>query len=83
MSGSGLGAYLSIAVGDVPTGPLIVLTLFAVLVLSLLLAPGRSLITRAWGRAHHRRLLRRQLGAERGPDSGAQGIVELSGAGRS
>lgn len=81
--GSGLGAYLSIAVGNVPTGPLIVLTLFALLVLSLLLAPGRSLITRAWGRAHHRRLLRRQLDAERAPDAHAQGSVELPGAARS
>ena len=62
--GSGLGAYLSIALGGAPTGPLIVLVLFAVLLLSLLLAPGRSLVTRALGRARHRRLLRRQLQTE-------------------
>ncbi|MGO1465195.1 MAG: metal ABC transporter permease [Brachybacterium sp.] len=80
--GSGLGAYLSIAVGGVPTGPLIVLTLFALLVLSLLLAPGRSLITRARGRARQRRLLRHQLDAERDTRTEMQGGVVLSGRGR-
>lgn len=64
-AGSAVGAYLSIAVADVPTGPLIVLTQFAVLVVSLLCAPGRSLITRAWGRSRQRRQLRRDLDAER------------------
>lgn len=81
--GSGLGAYLSIAVGGVPTGPLIVLTLFAFLVLSLLLAPGRSLITRARGRARQRRLLRDQLIAEREEHIDVQGGVAPSGTERS
>lgn len=81
--GSGLGAYLSIAVGGVPTGPLIVLTLFAFLVLSLLLAPGRSLITRARGRTRHRRILLRQLVAEREAHIEPQGSTTLPGAGQS
>lgn len=79
--GSGLGAYLSIAVGGVPTGPLIVLTLFAFLVLSLLIAPGRSLITRARGRARQRRMLRRQLNAERNayPETAGSGLLPRTG----
>ncbi|MGO1544750.1 MAG: metal ABC transporter permease [Gulosibacter sp.] len=43
---SGVGAYLSIALGRIPTGPLIVLTLFAVLVISLLFAPKRGLVSK-------------------------------------
>lgn len=77
---SGLGAYLSIAAGGVPTGPLIVLTLFAFLVLSLLLAPGRSLITRARGRARQRRILRHQLIAEREGQIDVQGSVAPYGS---
>lgn len=42
---SGMGAYLSINLGKVPTGPLIVLTLFAIFVFSLIFAPHRSIIT--------------------------------------
>lgn len=48
--GSGTGAYLSVALGPVPTGPLIVLALFAVLLFSLLFAPRRSIIVRAVSR---------------------------------
>lgn len=66
--GSGLGSYLSIALGGVPTGPLIVLTLFALFVASLLMAPRRSLVRRAWDRAAQRRMLRRRLEAERAVD---------------
>ncbi|SMY00935.1 hypothetical protein BSP109_03246, partial [Brevibacterium sp. Mu109] len=79
----GLGAYLSIAVGGVPTGPLIVLTLFAFLVLSLLLAPGRSLITRVRGRARQRRLLRDQLIAEREEHIDMKSKIAPSGTERS
>ena len=59
--GSCLGAYLSIAFVPVPTGPLIVLTLFAIFVLSLLAAPGRSVVLRAVKHARARRLLTREL----------------------
>ncbi|MGI6877877.1 metal ABC transporter permease [Microbacterium sp. gxy059] len=62
--GSGLGAYLSIALGRVPTGPLIVLALFGVLVVSLLASPRRSIVVRAVARARGRRALRRELAAE-------------------
>ncbi len=54
-TGSALGAYLSIQLGSVPTGPLIVLTLFAFFLFSLLAAPRRSLVVRALRR---RRLVR-------------------------
>ena len=47
---SALGAYLSIAFGPVPTGPVIVLVLFLVFLVSLLLSP-RSVVLAA----HRRR----------------------------
>lgn len=50
--GSGIGAYLSISLGSIPTGPLIVLTLFGIFLLSLLLAPGRGIMARAARRRH-------------------------------
>lgn len=59
--GSAVGAYLSIWLGPVPTGPLIVLTLFAVLLFSLLAAPGRSVVVRASRRRRLIRRLRREL----------------------
>lgn len=62
--GSGIGAYLSIVLGNVPTGPLIVLTLFAILLLSLLCSPRRSVITRAISRARARAAVKRELLAE-------------------
>lgn len=62
--GSGLGAYLSIALGRVPTGPLIVLTLFAIFVLSLLLSPRRSIVTHLIWRLKARTSLKRELAAE-------------------
>lgn len=63
--GSAAGAYLSI-VWSVPTGPVIVLVLFGMLVLSLLLAPRRSVITRAIARSRARRELRTELMQEAG-----------------
>jgi len=59
--GSGLGAYLSIAVGNIPTGPVIVLTLFVIFLVSLLASPRRSVITTALRRARARESLRREL----------------------
>ncbi|GAB3699985.1 metal ABC transporter permease [Corynebacterium nasicanis] len=48
-AGAALGSYLSIVFGPVPTGPVIVLVLFAVLVISLLLSP-RGVVPRAYRR---------------------------------
>lgn len=62
--GSGIGAYLSIVLGKVPTGPLIVLTLFAILLISLLLAPRRSIVTRLLARRRARAALMRELARE-------------------
>ncbi|SEA08209.1 manganese/zinc/iron transport system permease protein [Bowdeniella nasicola] len=45
--GALIGSYLSVAFGKVPTGPVIVLVLTAALALSLLFAPGRSVLRRA------------------------------------
>lgn len=58
---AGAGTYLSIAVIPAPTGPMIVLVTFAVMVVSLLAAPRRSLITRALARRALRRQLQREL----------------------
>lgn len=62
--GSGIGAYLSIVLGKVPTGPLIVLTLFAIFVVSILCSPHRSVLVRAIARARARTALRAELIAE-------------------
>lgn len=59
--GSGVGAYLSIALGTIPTGPLIVLTLFLIFVVSLLVSPRRSIITRLLERRRARAALERDL----------------------
>ena len=59
--GSGVGAYLSIVLGNIPTGPVIVLTLFAMFLVSLLASPRRSVITTALRRARAREALRREL----------------------
>lgn len=59
--GSGVGAYLSIAWGNVPTGPLIVLTLFALFVLSLLFSPRRSIVMTSVTRLRARKQLQHQL----------------------
>lgn len=63
--GSGVGAYMSVRLGKVPTGPLIVLTLFAIFVISILIAPGRSIITKAMLRARAQRSLYEDLGLEK------------------
>lgn len=44
------GSYVAVSLGKVPTGPVIVLVLFAVFALSLLLSPHRSLAQIAWAR---------------------------------
>ncbi|MDO5083393.1 metal ABC transporter permease [Arachnia propionica] len=58
---SGIGAYLSISIGRIPTGPLVVLMLFAAVVVSLVAAPHRSVLMRAVHRARLRRRLRLSL----------------------
>lgn len=64
-AGSGIGAYLSITFGNIPTGPLIVLTLFGIFVISLLLSPRRSIITRVIARRRARAALKHELIQER------------------
>lgn len=59
--GSGVGAYLSIMVGNVPSGPVIVLVLFTIFLISLLASPRRSIVTTALRRARAREALRREL----------------------
>ncbi|GAA1698242.1 metal ABC transporter permease [Dietzia cercidiphylli] len=59
--GSGIGAYLSIVLGRVPTGPLIVLTLFVIFLISLLASPRRSVITRLVARSRARTAVKREL----------------------
>lgn len=59
--GSGVGAYLSIVLGKVPTGPLIVLTLFAIFLFSILFSPRRSILVRAVARRRARITLRHEL----------------------
>lgn len=62
--GSGLGAYVSISMGNVPTGPVIVLVLFALFLVSLLTSPKRSIIVTARRRARARNALLRELKTE-------------------
>ena len=62
--GSGIGSYLSIVLGDVPTGPLVVVVLFTIFTVSMLAAPRRSILVRAIGRARLRAALQRELLAE-------------------
>lgn len=62
--GSGVGAYFSIVLGKVPTGPLIVLTLFAIFLVSILCSPRRSVLVRAVARSRARAALRAELVAE-------------------
>lgn len=54
---SGVGAYLSISMGRIPTGPLIVVTLFAVLVVSLLFAPRRGILAKMIAASRTRKAL--------------------------
>ncbi|MCH2164859.1 MAG: metal ABC transporter permease [Marinovum sp.] len=62
--GSGFGAYLSISMGNVPTGPMIVLLLFAIFVVSLVASPKRSIIVAGWRHAKARHALKQELLAE-------------------
>ncbi|MEM9967385.1 MAG: metal ABC transporter permease [Pseudomonadota bacterium] len=62
--GSGLGAYLSISMGNVPTGPVIVLVLFAIFLVSLVASPRRSILVSAVRRVRARRALKRAFRAE-------------------
>lgn len=64
--GSGVGAYLSVSIGNVPTGPVIVLTLFVIFLVSLLLAPHRSIIATVLRNARAREALRQELLSEAG-----------------
>ena len=68
-AGSGVGAYLSIVLGDVPTGPLIVLTLYAVFLFSLFASPRRSILMTALTRSRARRELVRNLSSTEGAAS--------------
>ena len=59
--GSGAGSYLSIALGNVPTGPVIVLVLFAMFLVSFIFAPKRSVIARARSQRRATAALRARL----------------------
>lgn len=61
---SAVGAYLSVLWGGIPTGPLIVLVLFVVLLLSLVFSPHRSLVSRAITRSRARARLHNELREE-------------------
>lgn len=63
-AGSALGAYFSIARGGLPTGPVIVLTLFVIFAASLVLAPERSVVRRLYTRSQVRRRLIREVSDE-------------------
>ncbi|MEM6588448.1 MAG: metal ABC transporter permease [Pseudomonadota bacterium] len=65
--GSGLGAYLSISMGNVPTGPVIVLVLFAIFLISLLASPKRSIVVTALRRVEARKALKREFNTEGAP----------------
>lgn len=64
--GSGLGAYLSISLGSVPTGPVICLVLFAIFLVSLIASPKRSIVVTALRRVRARRALKRAFLAQGG-----------------
>ncbi|MBO3725072.1 metal ABC transporter permease [Actinomyces bowdenii] len=62
-----MGSYLAVSLGSIPTGPIIVLVLAAVLAVSLLAAPRRSLLRRRQAqRALRRRLLAEVAAAREG-----------------
>lgn len=58
---SSVGAYFSVLIGDVPTGPVIVLVLFAVFTASMLFAPQRSVLATVLKRRRVRAQLRTDL----------------------
>ena len=56
----GLGAVISALDSDIPTGPMIIVVAFALVLMSLFLAPGRGLLwSRLRGRANRRRFAAR------------------------
>ncbi len=55
------GSYLSVNIGRVPTGPVIVLVLFAVFIASVLLSPKRSIIRSIVARQRHMDQLKQQV----------------------
>lgn len=59
--GSAIGVYLSVSFGRLPTGPVIVLVLFGIFLISLLFSPGRSVIARAVLRNRNRKALQAAL----------------------
>lgn len=63
--GSAFGAYASIAIGKVPTGPMITIILFAIFVFSLLFSPKRSIVAKSLLRSKARKKLVRDLEAAR------------------
>lgn len=68
--GSGGGAYLSIVLSGVPTGPLIVLVLFAIFLVSILCSPRRSVVMRAIARSRTRAALKRDALVKVGGETG-------------
>lgn len=73
-TGAGIGTYLSIRFDDLPTGPAIVLTLFAGLIVSLVVAPQRSIVVRWLRAARVRRAMwaRATAGAQTGAAPAAE-----------
>ena len=69
-SASIIGSLLSVVAGDYPTGPVIVLVLSAIVVVSLLFAPRRSLVLREIRMRQQRRALMRELAAEQAREEG-------------
>ena len=63
-AGSAFGAYISVSLGSVPTGPVIVLTLFLIFLISLFAAPRRSIIATVLRQARARETLRQELRSE-------------------
>ncbi|MDO5747655.1 MAG: metal ABC transporter permease [Actinomycetaceae bacterium] len=55
--GSVLGSYLSVSIGNIPTGPMIVITLSGIFFFSLLFAPGRSVVMRQVVRRRKRKAI--------------------------
>lgn len=57
------GAYLSVQLGRVPTGPIVVLAMFLVFVISLTVAPRRGMIATTMRRRANRRRLHEHISA--------------------
>lgn len=55
------GSYLSVNIGKVPTGPVVVIVLFVIFLLSLTFAPERSVVRRSMVRRAKQREFRRAL----------------------